>query len=149
LEGGWGFDKGGGELGQDKAAEQLDRKVRQPDINARYREIEKSVNVSVLDVAKARCSGCRGKSGGDEGLVYYVHCFREENRPIRALCKKCVVEMAGGVEKVYVREAIGPFLRKFWEKDRREKKRNVTLSGVQIEAMQRGRKNAAREESAL
>jgi len=79
-----------------------------------FREAEAKVNVSVIDTADGmpRCSLC-----GEKRLVFYVHLFREENRPIAALCKDCTIARARGGEKVYVKEAPGPWLRKRWEKD--------------------------------
>lgn len=108
-------------------------KVKQDrDWQKKFREREALVNVSVLDVVegKRKCSMCAA-----EALAFYVHCFREDNRPIKVLCKDCTITVAGGDKKVYVREAIGPGLRKHWEANRKV----VIRSAEHVEAMQSGR----------
>jgi hypothetical protein len=78
----------------------------------RQREIEKTVLVSVIDLAdrSERCQACNAK-----GFTLFVHCFREPNRPIVALCKPCTIQRAGGVEKVYVTNNRGPGLHQRWK----------------------------------
>jgi hypothetical protein len=97
-----------------------------------FREAEAKVNVSVIDTAEsmATCPVCEQRR-----LVFYVHLFREENRPIAALCKDCTIAHAGGGEKVYVKEAPGPWLRQRWEKDRAVPK----ASPARLEALKRAR----------
>jgi len=88
-----------------------------------FREAEAKVNVSVIDTVDSAgsCPVC-----GERRLVFYVHLFREENRPIAALCKACTIARAGGGEKVYVKEAPGPWLRKRWAADKALAKRPVS-----------------------
>lgn len=63
-------------------------------------EAERLVIVSVIDCedpgTPCRCCGATGP-------VYSVHCWREEGRPIVALCRECKIERAGGTEGVYIR----------------------------------------------
>lgn len=97
-----------------------------------FREAEAGVNLSVIDTSDSLscCPMCNQKR-----LVFYVHCFREENRPIAALCKDCTVARAGGAEKVYVKAAPGPWLRQRWAKDSAVPK----TSPARLEAMAKAR----------
>ena len=90
--------------------------------------------LSVIDATegRARCADCKG-----DGLCFLVHMFKELGRPIIMLCRACTVKRAGGEEKVYVREAIGPWLRKFWKANKWEAKR--VLSTEHKEALQKAR----------
>jgi hypothetical protein len=99
-----------------------------------FRAGEAAVNVAVIDTAdsRARCSLCDGQR-----LIFYVHCFREENRPIVALCKDCTSARAGGAAKVYVKEAPGPWLRKRWAADKALPKRSVR--DASLEALRKSR----------
>jgi len=79
------------------------------------REQERGVNVTVIGTEDA---GTPCQSCGSTGTVYSIHCWREELRPIAALCKPCAETRAGGVEHVAVRsDRLG--LRAGWEKGER------------------------------
>lgn len=84
---------------------------RAPDINARHRETEKSVNVSVIadEPGNSECERCR-----ERGLCFQVHLFRQSK--VERLCKPCTIGVAHGEEKVWVRT--GEALRKKWRDGR-------------------------------
>jgi hypothetical protein len=86
------------------------------DWQRRFREDEAKVNVGVIDTDETTqpCRAC-----GESRLVFFVHCFREPDRPLAGLCKPCTIARAGGEEKVYVKTAPGPWLRKRWQADQK------------------------------
>lgn len=105
------------------------------------RGAEAKANVSVIDAAdgQKKCQTCKG-----DGLIFYVHLFRDPNRPIFALCKNCTIARAGGAEHVYVKEIV--WLRKFWKSNRREAKRELSEShqrALKEARMTRGKGGAA------
>jgi hypothetical protein len=74
-------------------------KTKQPSWQEQRRAAEAAVNLSVIDVEEAgtACLTC-----GATGVVYTVHCWREETRPVLALCKACTERRAGGASLVHV-----------------------------------------------
>lgn len=65
-------------------------------------EEERGFSVTVIDVEDPG-TPCRGCGSPGPGAVYTVHCWREEFRPLVALCKPCAAERAGGEARVHVR----------------------------------------------
>lgn len=63
-------------------------------------ESERGKSVTVVDTEDA---GTPCRSCGSTGVVYTVHCWREPERPVAALCKPCTEARAGGAEAVAVR----------------------------------------------
>jgi hypothetical protein len=61
---------------------------------------ERNYTVTVIDVEDA---GTPCRCCGESGMVFSVHCWREENRPIVALCKACAMDRAGGEARVAFR----------------------------------------------
>lgn len=107
---------------------------RDRDWQAKLRAQEAALTVCVLDAVegKRHCADCKR-----EGLLFFVQLIREPFRPIVALCKRCAIQRAEGEEQVYVRDAIGPWLRKWWRNNRSEAKR--LLSENHKEALQKAR----------
>ena len=87
-----------------------------------------AVSVVGLESARTPCRIC-----GATGAIYTVHCWREEARPIVALCKNCAVERANGVERVYVRTDRRGLLGSWQSNKRRE------LTAEQRESIARGK----------
>lgn len=110
------------------------KKKQDRDWHERRRQQEAMINVCVLDAAapKVRCDQC-----DNEGLIFFVQCVREPYRPIVSLCKTCTIERANGENRVHVREAIGPWLPKWWKQNARSPKK--FLSENAKEAMKKGR----------
>ncbi len=107
----------------------------------RTREIEQRTSVTVIDLADRGepCETC-----GARQLVFYVHCWRERQRPIAALCKPCTEARAGGAERVWVTRNRGPGLKTRW----RAGERVALRSAAQLAGLTAGRAKGPQKEPA-
>jgi hypothetical protein len=90
------------------------------DEHAWYRQVEKEIALAVIsaDPEDAACRQC-----GSKGLRFQCQVY--PSRQIKALCKACAIESAGGEAKVWVRT--DEFLRRRWQQNRRLKAPSVPL----------------------